>query len=351
MTKLKEYDQKYNKLFRKLIDFISETDVYCSSAKVAVKFSYVKPEISPNDRSFLNFENIRHPLIERLNDDKEYITNNISLNKNNYGILLYGINAGGKSSLLRAIGTNIILAQMGMYVSASKFNYKPFKHLLTKIGSNDDIFKGQSTFVVEMLELKNILKISDKNSLILCDELTAGTETSSATGIVASTLSALLKKEVNFIFTTHLHGLMNFAEITENKFLEIYHFKILVKMDKINYQYKLEKGSGDSTYGIEIAKVIGLDKDFIKDAFYFRNKFNNRSINFIENKRSKYNSKIIVDQCQNCGAKDRLHTHHIIEQCKANKNGIIKHFPKNIKHNLKILCENCHRDVHKSRQI
>ena len=83
----------------------------------------------------------------------------------------------------------------------------------------------------------------DKNSLILCDELTAGTETSSATGIVASTLSALLKKEVNFIFTTHLHGLMNFAEITENKFLEIYHFKILVTLCFKSDSYQIVFGS------------------------------------------------------------------------------------------------------------
>ena len=350
LAKLKYYDMKYNNLFTRLIKFISEIDIYSSCAKAAVKYSYIKPVIKSNSRSYFDIKNIRHPLIERIHDDIKYVRNNITLNNDTNGILLYGINAGGKSSLLRAVGSNIILAQIGMYVSAESFEYKPFKHLLTKIGSNDDIFKGQSTFVVEMLELKKILKISNENSLILCDELTSGTETSSATGIVASTLLTLLKKKTNYIFTTHLHGLMKFNEITSHSKLKIYHFKISIEMGNISYKYKLEEGSGDTNYGIEIAKVIGLDKEFIKESFKFRNKFNNEPIQLLSNKRSRYNNKIIVDQCSRCGSKHNLHTHHIEEQHRADSNGIIEYFPKNIKHNLDILCEKCHIKEH-SRQI
>ena len=97
-------------------------------------------------------------------------------------------------------------------------------------------------------------------------------------------------------------------------------------MDNILYKYKLEEGSGDTNYGIEIAKAIGLDKDFIKESFKFRNKFNNEPIQLLSNKRSRYNNKIIVDQCSKCGSKHNLHTHHIEEQRKANSNGIIEFF-------------------------
>ena len=127
-----------------------------------------------------------------------------------FGSFLYGLNSSGKSSLLRAIGVNVILAQGGLFVAASQFCFNPFTKVLSKISSSDNLFRGQSTFILEMCILKEILSKSDTRSLVLCDELTAGTETLSATGIVASSTIQLLNKKSNAVFTTHLHSIMQF---------------------------------------------------------------------------------------------------------------------------------------------
>ena len=122
--------------------------------------------------------------------------------------------------------------------------------------------------------------------------------------------------------------------------------KIEIEGDKIYSSHTLENGSGPSNYGIEIANVMGLDKQFIKDAFMFRARNNNTPTDLVNNKRSRYNSKVIVDCCEICGSRDILHSHHINEQQDADENGIIKHFPKNIKHNIQILCQECHIKHH-----
>ena len=193
-----------------------------------------------------------------------------------------------------------MLAQMGAFVACEKFTFQPFHHVLCKISSEDNLFKGQSTFVCEMIELRNILRIANSNSLILCDELTAGTETHSATGLVASAITCLLNKNANFIFTTHLHGL---PSLIKHDNLKIYHFKVSIKGEKIKYNYTLSKGIGQSIYGIEIAKALGLDRNFIIDALKFRAKFSRyESTEFIQDKKSHFNRKVIMDQCEKCGS-------------------------------------------------
>ena len=341
--KLNEYQEKYGDTIQSIIRYISKIDVITSSAEVAVKYSYSKPSIQKREKSFISTKEIRHPIIERIQDNVEYITNDIELGTEQNGMLLYGLNSSGKSSLLRAVGCNIILAQIGMYVSAKEFKFCPFNRLMTKISTLDNLFKGQSTFIVEMQELKEILNKGNEKSLVLCDELTAGTETNSATGIVASAIINLIKKKSNFVFTTHLHSLMEFDKIRNEKKLGIFNFRVEIEGSNIIYKRKLEKGSGKDMYGIEIAKALGLDKEFIKDAFSFRNEYQK---DLVTNKRSRYNRKVIVDECSICGKKDMLHTHHIQPQKLSDKNGIIKHFPKNIKHNLQIVCEGCHIKIH-----
>lgn len=346
LNKLREYDRDYGDTFMEVVDIISEIDISVSTAYLSKKYAYVKPIIIKSKQSFINFENIRHPIIEKIHDDKKYITNDVQFGENTKGILLYGLNSSGKSSLLRSIGTNLLLAQAGLFVSASKFEYFPYINLLTKISCADNIFKGQSTFIAEMQELKHILSKANNRSMVLCDELTSGTETNSATGIVASALQFLVKKEASFLFTTHLHGITRFSEITDNSKISIQHFKIHFQNGDLKYERKLRQGSGESTYGIEIANAIGLDREFIANAFHFRNKYEGKQNYVISNKRSKYNAKKIVDKCEKCGEFRQLHTHHISHQKDADENGVISHFPKNIRHNLEILCEKCHQEEH-----
>ena len=122
-------------------------------------------------------------LIEQLLSDQIYITNDIEFNDSQLGMLLYGTNAVGKTSCIRAIGMIIIMAQAGLFVPATTFTYSIYNKLFTRILGNDNLFKGLSTFAVEMIELRSILKMADNNSLVLGDELCSGTESTSALSI------------------------------------------------------------------------------------------------------------------------------------------------------------------------
>ena len=141
--------------------------------------------IIDNENSYIDAKKLRHPIIEKI-ISTEYIPHNLELGKKEIGILLYGLNAAGKSSLMKSVGINVIMAQAGMYVSADSFEFKPYKSIFTRISNNDNLFKGQSTFAVEMSELRGILTRANNSSLVLGDELCSGTETTSAVAIVAT---------------------------------------------------------------------------------------------------------------------------------------------------------------------
>ena len=364
---MKQFTDKYNSTVVFISKQIAMIDVAVSSAISSIENYYVRPKLIKSEKASFNILGLRHPIIERITDHTEYITNNVQLDSKNLGILLYGLNSSGKSSILRAIGLNIILAQAGFFCSCDSIEITPYVNLFTKISSNDNLFKGQSTFVAEMHCLKDMLQQSNSKTLILCDELTAGTETNSATGIVAAAISLFIKQETNFVFTTHLHGLMEFPEIRKNARLNVFHFKVSANKGEggsIIQDRKLLSGSGESQYGIEIADAVGLPQQFIASAYEFRMKHQGQSSEILSNKRSKYNSKVIVDSCTECGFKPSvsykddgttpmpnqyLHVHHQEHQATANDDGRIngKNFHKNVRHNLVVLCEKCHQEHHK----
>ena len=341
-----ELCNNYLDIINTVIDIISEIDISVSGAITSTKYNYCRPDIIDNDDSFINVKQIRHPIIERINDETEYITNDLNIGNNFNCMLLFGLNSSGKSSLLRAIGCNIILAQMGMFVSCKSFKISLYTKLLTKISSHDNLYKGQSTFVSEMTELRDILLSADNKTMTMFDELTSGTETNSSIGIVCSSILQLLEKKCNLLFTTHLHEINNIKEITDNKLIKLFHFDIILDNDKLQFNRKLQNGPGNSEYGIEIAEKLNLPKQFIKLAYKFRQQHKGENTNFVNTKKSRYNSKIFIDQCQICGTKKDLHTHHINEQQHADNLGMINHFHKNIKFNLLVVCEKCHNSIH-----
>ena len=158
-------------------------------------FGYTEPIMIPQKNSFVNIKNMRHPIIERINTASEYVPNDVMIGlEGTSGMLLYGCNAVGKSSLMKAIGLNIIMAQAGMYVPASEFIYQPFDYIFTRIADNDNLFKGQSSFAVEMSELRSILKRSNSRNIVLGDELCSGTESVSAQSIFAASVIKLAKE-------------------------------------------------------------------------------------------------------------------------------------------------------------
>lgn len=251
------------------------------------------------------------------------------------------------STLMKSVGVSVMMAQAGMYVPCASMIWKPIHSLFTKIGSRDNIWAGKSTFVTEMSELKHILERSTEDSLVLCDELTSGTESYSATGIVAGTLEQLLHKHAWFIMTTHLHTLKQFTNIMEHPQLRIMHFDMEYKNNTLHFDRILRDGVGKSIYGLEIAEYLGFSKEFLSSAYKYRTLIDNSSPHvYAPSKRSRYNHKKWVDHCENCGKSDDLHVHHIKPQSNSESDGYIGAKHKNTLYNLKVLCKTCHELQH-----
>ena len=331
-----------------IINKIANIDITCCNAKNAYEFRYYRPNIinNENNSGLIKGKDIRHPIIERLNTNIKYVGNNIELSEN--GILLYGINASGKSSLMKTIGLNIIMAQSGMFVPSDEFNYSPYHNIFTRISGADNIYKGMSSFTVEMSELRNILQRCDKNSLVLGDEVCNGTESISGISIVAAAIDKLINKSASFIFATHLHELVNINIIKYNinkKLLNIYHLHIRIENDVIHYERIIKEGKGSSVYGIEVCKALDMPKDFMLIAEKIRKEIQGYDTFIIGLDKSHYNKKIIIDKCNVCG--DNVDDiHHINYQCNANSDGYFKNYHKNIEHNLVPLCKKCHQKEH-----
>lgn len=348
---IERWHNKYSEsCLNDIVEFIAEIDVIKSGAKTASLYGYMKPCINDvqDGESYIDTEAIRHPIIERIQTDIEYVTNNIKLDNGQKGILLYGTNASGKSSLMKAMGLNVIMAQAGFFVAASRFQFWPYKYLFTRINNNDNLFKGESSFAVEMSELRSILKRSTANSLILGDELCSGTESISAQSIFSASVIKLIENNSSFIFATHLHELCRMPIITEIPTLKIFHLKVEYNEEtgKLRYDRKLEPGSGPAIYGLEVCKAMNMSPDFLDLAQTIRRNLMDMGNNVVSTKKSKYNAKVFVDRCMVCQelAED---VHHIKFQCCANINNIIDgHIQKDIKSNLVPLCKECHDKVH-----
>lgn len=270
------------------------------------------------------------------------------LNGNERFLLPNGIMAHN-STLMKSIGVSVLMAQSGMFVPCQEMTFTPIRSLFTKIGSRDNIWKGKSTFISEMSELRHMLDRSDHHSLILCDEPTSGTESYSATGIIASSLYSFMEKNAMFVMTTHLHTLKEFNELMTDPRLQIKHLGMeydSVKK-KLCFDRILRDGFGKSIYGLEIAEYLGFSPAFLKKAYDFRSRLEKmEKTTIIPKKRSRYNSKKWVDTCESCHSKENLHTHHIEHQQDADKDGYIGSYHKNRLSNLKILCRDCHEKEH-----
>ena len=357
LTKVQELYQNHKGIFDDIVQFISEIDWICSSAKCARVNFYCKPHIrtADSDNSYIKAKGMRHPIIEKILSNTHYVPNNVEIGTaSQKGMLLFGTNSSGKSSLMKSVGLNVIMAQSGMYVPCEEFTYSPYKNILTRITGDDNFSKGFSSFVVEMTELRTILNRSGSNSLILGDEICHGTEQVSALAIVSSSIVELSKKNCNFIFATHLHRLSTMEEIIELHNVQCWHLKVLYDEpnDCLIYDRKLEKGAGSDLYGLEVAKyIIGDQPEFIKRCMAIRRKILDIPAELVSTRTSKYNAKLLVDKCKICGnrADD---THHIDFQCSADSDGAIqrgeKRFHKNVEANLVALCKSCHIKVHHS---
>lgn len=353
---LKNYSNDNIDEINDLVTTIGDLDIVATNARNAVENNYKRPKLLESDESFVNAKGIRHPILEKLQRDYEYVTNDIEIGRKNKGLLLFGVNASGKSSLMKAVGLNVIMAQAGMFVATNEMTLAPYNKIFTRIAGMDNIYKGWSTFTVEMMELRNILQRADKNSLILGDELCSGTEAISALSIVSAGIEKLTNLNSSFIFATHLHDLPKLKiikELESNNQLELAHMHIEVdESGSIIFDRKLRPGNGNSLYGIEVCKGLDMPLDFIKSAHEVRCEIQGISSLLQDDKMSRYNSKVFMGKCELCNKlTNNTETHHIQEQNSANEDGFIeiKGYHKNKEFNLIVLCENCHIDLHKKK--
>jgi len=369
LRELEDFEIKHSLTIERIISFLSKTDVAVSTGKVARDFRYSKPEIIDGE-NFLQISKLRHPLIERRESNGIYVPNDIFLGDKKYlkkiddfdqtvvdvtedekidGVLLYGINSSGKSSLMKSVGISIILAQSGFYVPANFIRLTLFKSLFTRIVSKDNLEKGLSSFAVEMLEMKNIFNRTGGNSIVLGDEISHGTETVSGVSIVSSAIMRLVEKSSLFIFATHLHQLVKIDEVQSLGSVVNLHLSVKYdeKDDKLIFNRKLQAGSGSSVYGLEFAKSLHMDSIFLKNANLIRKRISEEYSDvemLLKNKKSRYNKNLYLTKCIICGS-NVDDVHHIAEK-KLAKNGFIGHFSKNHKNNLIPLCKKHHKEIH-----
>lgn len=365
-NKWRDLYAEFGNVWQRCVTFIGDLDFFNSAACVAVDNRYVRPEVlfkNAEHSAFIDARDVRHPLVEKINTHVEFIPNDVRIGVTKTftrnGIMIYGINGTGKSIYLKTIPICLIMAQCGMWVPAKSFKFSPFSAIMTRISNSDNLFKGESTFQMEMTELKTIITHADHKTLVLGDETCSGTERDSALGIVSTSIEHMCRRGVNFVFSTHMHEFASNPTLAALPNLVHYHFHVSIRSDETTgnrefvYERKLREGSGLGHYGIEVAKGIGFGDEFIGRCFQFRDIYMGAdNHHLLQTKRSKYNAAKVVDVCEICAKKGTrdcpLHTHHLHEQCKADGVGFIadKAFKKNELHNLVVLCKGCHEAVH-----
>ena len=353
---LTNLEELYYPLLENLAQYLSKVDVLQTKAYVAKENHYCCPKIDENaEKPFIDAKALRHVLIEHLQTNEIYVPNDIVLGKKEEcnGILLYGTNAVGKTSFIRAIGISVIMAQSGMFVPCSQFTFKPYHSIFSRILGNDNLFKGLSTFAVEMSELRVILKMSDENSLVLGDELCSGTETESALSIFVSGLIHLHDKQSSHIFATHFHEIIHYEEIQKLHLLALKHMAVHYdrEEDILVYDRKLQDGPGNRMYGLEVCKSLHLDDAFLNKAYEIRSKYFPDTQTGLQQKKSRYNAKKIRGMCEMCDNEIGQEVHHLQPQKDANEDGFIENeqgvFHKNHVANLMNVCESCHDEYHR----
>jgi DNA mismatch repair protein MutS len=236
--------------------WLGRVDCSFALASAAASYGWCKPRLGEH----LDIQGLRHPLLESQQTRAQYVTHDVALGSGQKarGWLIYGVNASGKSSLMKATGIAVILAQAGSYVPASQMTIRPYDAAFSRIWNQDNIWAGLSSFAVEVKELADILKLSTSRSLVLGDEVCSGTESYSATSLVAATLETLEAKGAHFIFATHLHDLLKVPGLLTLEGISVWHLRVIAEGGKLIYDRSLQPGSGSSTYGLEVAKAMGL---------------------------------------------------------------------------------------------
>ncbi len=243
---------------------VSMVDALCSMAQVSLENGYVKPEISAD--SVIEIRDGRHPVVEKLLLDHPFTPNDVYLDSSdNRMLIITGPNMSGKSTFMRQTAIIVIMAQIGCFVPAKYARIGVVDQIFTRVGASDDLSAGQSTFMVEMTEVAEILNNATDRSLVILDEIGRGTSTFDGISIAKSVAEYISQKlRSKTLFATHYHELITMEKEQDG----IRNFSVAVSKrgDELKFLHKIVPGGTDDSYGIEVAKLAGLPNKVIKRA-------------------------------------------------------------------------------------
>lgn len=298
-----EYDIFYNvlgetaknvKRFRKTASAISVLDVLCSLATAAVENNYCCPKL--NDEGIIQITGGRHPVVEKV-IKTPFVSNDTYLDNNdNRCAIITGPNMAGKSTYMRQVAIISVMAQIGSFVPAESANLCVVDAVFTRVGASDDLSSGQSTFMLEMNEVANIIKNATKDSLLILDEIGRGTSTFDGMSIAKAVLEYVVNKRTmgaKTLFATHYHELTEM----ENEISGVKNYNIAVKKrgDDIIFLRRIVKGGADNSYGIEVAKLAGIPSAVTNRAKVILEDLLTNGITYVQSEKTVTDNRIPVE--------------------------------------------------------
>ena len=301
--KIRDSIEKQIQRIQKTASLISILDVICSFAIVAEDMNYIKPDV--DDGGIIDIKEGRHPVIEKMISTSNFVPNDTYLDKNSNRLaIITGPNMAGKSTYMRQVALITLMAQIGSFVPASYAKVGIVDKIFTRVGASDDLSMGQSTFMVEMMEVATILKEATQNSLVILDEIGRGTSTYDGLSIAWAVAEYIANKEkcgAKTLFATHYHELTELEEKVDG--VKNYSIAVKEKGEDIIFLRKIVDGGTDESYGVHVARLAGVPQVVTKKANEIlqslerRNVLNNKIIETTPQKEAadkidKYNYKI-----------------------------------------------------------
>ena len=270
---------------QKLAKIISIIDCLNSFSIISKQNNYIRPIIN-NNVSSLNIEDGRHPVVEDLIGNQNFVPNDTTLSKSDNIMVITGPNMAGKSTYMRQVALIALMAHMGCLVPASYAEVPIMDRIFTRIGASDDLTVGQSTFMVEMVEVATILNNATEKSLLILDEIGRGTSTFDGLSIAWAVMEYIAKNiGAMTLFATHYHELTEL----EGKLKGVKNYRILIKElnDNIIFLHKIARGGANKSFGIEVASLAGVPKDVIKMAKKYNKAIEKTNVNMQLDKKEE----------------------------------------------------------------
>jgi DNA mismatch repair protein MutS len=244
---------------------IAEIDVYANLAEIAMRYRYVRPHLNHDDK--IHIAAGRHPVVELTLRDEPFVPNDVLLSNEELIHIITGPNMSGKSTFLRQVALIVLMAQIGSFVPAESATIGLVDRIFTRIGAQDEITAGQSTFMVEMVETANILAHGTRQSLIILDEIGRGTSTYDGIAIARAIVEHIHNHphlQAKTLFATHYHELIELEKVLPR--VRNYNVSVLEQGGRVVFLHKIARGGADKSYGIHVAQLAGIPKAVVHRA-------------------------------------------------------------------------------------